>query len=89
MQGEAVRGGFPDPGFGSLPGIERARAYLHFLAPRAPLSHLIGIRGTQVGPGSATVTMPASPWLLDVGDTIQPVTTPPSAGRPSSSRAPS
>ncbi|HEX6382857.1 MAG TPA: hotdog fold thioesterase [Acidimicrobiia bacterium] len=73
MQGEAVRGGFPDPGFGSLSGLERGRAYVHWLAPRPPISHLIGLRASQVGPGSATVTMPASPWLVDTGDSIQPV----------------
>jgi uncharacterized protein (TIGR00369 family) len=73
MQGEAVRGGFPDPGFGSLPGVDRARAYLQLFVPRPPLHHLIGLRPSQIGPGSATLTMPASPWLLDIGDTIQPV----------------
>ena len=73
MHGEAVRGGFPDPGFGSLPGLERCRAYVHWLAPRPPLSHLIGLKASQAGPGSTTVTMPASAWLLDIGDTIQPL----------------
>jgi acyl-coenzyme A thioesterase PaaI-like protein len=73
MQGEAVRGSFPDPGFGSLPGLERVRAYLHLLVPRPPLGHLTGIWLSQMGPGSATLKMPASPWLLDIGDTIQPV----------------
>ena len=63
MRGEAVRGGFPEPGFYSLPGIEQARAYLRGLVPRPPLSHLLGLRVTQVGVGNATCTMPASPWL--------------------------
>jgi class 3 adenylate cyclase len=60
---EPLRGRLPDPGFWSLPGIEQARARLRGLVPRSPLSHLTGIRLTQVGVGSATVTMPASPWL--------------------------
>jgi uncharacterized protein (TIGR00369 family) len=73
MRGEPVRGGFPDPGFGSLPGLERARAYVRGLIAQPPLSRLTGLQITQVGPGSATATLPASPWLLDPGDQIQPV----------------
>jgi acyl-coenzyme A thioesterase PaaI-like protein len=60
---EPARGGFPDPSFHSLPGIERARAYLRGLVPRSPLSHLLGYRVGQVGAGIATILMPASPWL--------------------------
>lgn len=63
MQGEPVRGGFPEPGFDALPGIERAQAILRGFVPRSPLSHLIGYRVSQVGSGTATLTMPASPWL--------------------------
>lgn len=63
MTDEPARGGFPEPGFFSLPGIDQARAYLRRLVPRPPLSHLLGIRVTQVGSGTATCTMPASPWL--------------------------
>lgn len=39
------------------------RAWLRGQAPRVPLSHLTGIRPTQVGPGSVTETMPTSPAL--------------------------
>jgi uncharacterized protein (TIGR00369 family) len=60
---EPVRGGFPDPSFYSLPGIEQTRAWLRGWAPASPLVHLIGVRPTQVGSGTATVTMPASPSL--------------------------
>jgi uncharacterized protein (TIGR00369 family) len=60
---EPVRGSLPDPSFGSLPGIDRARGWLRGAAPRTPLQHLIGIRLTQVGSGTAVVAMPASPWL--------------------------
>lgn len=63
MVNEPVRGGFPDPSFAALPGIDRARAYLRGLVPRSPISHLTGYRLTQVGAGTATVTMPTSPWL--------------------------
>ena len=63
MRGEPVRGGFPEAGFDALPGMERARAILRGLVPRPPLSHLLGLRLTQVGSGAATMTMPATPWL--------------------------
>lgn len=63
MRGESARGGFPESGFDALPGMERARAVLRGLVPRPPLSHLLGLRVTQVGSGTATMTMPASPWL--------------------------
>lgn len=39
MLNEPVRGGYPDPGLLSLPGIEQARAQLRGLVPR---SHLLG-----------------------------------------------
>jgi len=43
--------------------MERARAMLRGLVPRPPLGHLLGLRVTQVGSGTATMTMPASPWV--------------------------
>jgi class 3 adenylate cyclase len=63
MRGEPVRGGWPEPGFEALPGMERARALLRGFVPQPPLSHLLGLRLTQVGSGTATMTMPATPWL--------------------------
>jgi uncharacterized protein (TIGR00369 family) len=63
MRGEPVRGGWPEPGFDALPGIERARTVLRGLVPRSPLSHLLGLRLTQVGFGHATMTMPATARL--------------------------
>jgi hypothetical protein len=60
---EPVRGSLPDPSFGSLPGIDRARAWLRGVAPRGPLHHLTGVRLTQVGSGTAVLAMPATPWL--------------------------
>jgi class 3 adenylate cyclase len=69
---EPARGGFPEPGFYALPGIDQARAYLRRLVPRPPLSHLLGIRVTQVGAGIATCTMPASPWLQASTGAVDP-----------------
>jgi len=68
---EPVRGSIPDPSFGSLPGIERAHAWLRHTVAANPIHHLTGIRLTQVGSGSAAVTMPASPWLQTFDGTIE------------------
>jgi uncharacterized protein (TIGR00369 family) len=62
---EPVRGGFPDPSFFSLPGLEQVRAAQRNLTPRPPISHLLGIALTQAGPGAATASMPAAPWSVD------------------------
>lgn len=67
---EPVRGGFPDPALYQLPGIELAKQYLREQVPRPPLSHLIGMRLTQVGVGSATITLSASPWLQNLDGTM-------------------
>ena len=71
MVDEPVRGRVPDPSFWSLPGIDQARARLRGVVPRSPLSHLIGLRLTQVGAGSATVTMPATPWLQNYDGAVE------------------
>jgi uncharacterized protein (TIGR00369 family) len=43
--------------------MEQARAWQRGLVPATPLARLVGYRPTQVGSGSATLTMPATPWL--------------------------
>ena len=63
---EPVRGRFPDPAFYGLSGIEQMRAWLSGLAPATPLSRLTGARLTQVGSGTASASMPASPWLMQL-----------------------
>jgi len=60
---EPIRGGFPDPSFHGLPGIDRARAWMRGLVPSSPITRLLGGRLTQVGVGSAAVSLRASPWL--------------------------
>jgi uncharacterized protein (TIGR00369 family) len=64
---EPVRGGFPDPPFFSLPGIDQLRAFLRNMVLPTPISHLVGLRLTQVGSGTTVVSMPLSPWL-QLGD---------------------
>jgi uncharacterized protein (TIGR00369 family) len=68
---EPVRGAFPDASFYSLAGLDQMRAWLRGQAPRVPLSHLTGIRPTQVGPGSVTETMPTSPALQTFDGNIE------------------
>ncbi|HKN91817.1 MAG TPA: hypothetical protein VJ622_16255, partial [Acidimicrobiia bacterium] len=63
MLDEPIRGGFPDPSFHGLPGIDRARAWMRGLVPSSPITRLLGGRLTQVGVGSAAVSLRASPWL--------------------------
>jgi uncharacterized protein (TIGR00369 family) len=60
---EPVRGSIPEVGFLSLPGIERMRAIMDERTPLAPVQHLTGVRLVQVGHGSCTALMPASPWF--------------------------
>jgi uncharacterized protein (TIGR00369 family) len=61
---EPVRGGYPDPALSALPGVDRLQAMLDGRAPSNPLEHLVGTKLVEVGPGTATFTMPASPWLV-------------------------
>lgn len=68
---EPVRGGYPPPGFRSLPGVEQARALAQGLVPRPPFFRLFGIQVTHAAPGTATVRMPASPWLQSAPGTQQ------------------
>ena len=62
---EPVQGGYPDPRmFLSLSGLEVMRGFIRGLGPAPPISYLTGMRPTQVGPGTATFSMPVTGWLL-------------------------
>lgn len=60
---EPVRGGYPDLGMLSLPGIERMRANPEVGFPRPPIHHLFGLVPTDATETSSTFAMPASEWL--------------------------
>lgn len=62
---EPVRGSFGDPAHFALPGLEVMRRYVHRETTPLPLQHLLGSRPTEVGPGSATFSMPVTRWLED------------------------
>lgn len=61
---EPVRGGYPAPTLFGLPGLEQVRAFFQRKSLPPPIHHLTGMQPTEAQPGSATFTMPASPWLL-------------------------
>ena len=72
LENEPVRGGYPPPGFHQhISGAEQVRALVQGLVPRAPWFRLFGIRCTHAAPGSATLTMPASPWFQSSPGTQQ------------------
>jgi uncharacterized protein (TIGR00369 family) len=53
----------PQETWAELPGIEILRRQLAGELPPPALHHLVGMRPTDVGDGTATVVMPASEWL--------------------------
>ncbi|MFN2590891.1 MAG: PaaI family thioesterase, partial [Actinomycetota bacterium] len=62
---EPIRGRFAyldHPGLISLPGLEQFRPFMKRQVPLAPLFHLTGLEFVEVGVGTATAAMPASPW---------------------------
>lgn len=77
MLNEPVRGVLPDPGFFSLPGLERMRLYQQTRLPATPHARLLGYRMTQVSSGSSVLSQPITPWseLYDGYDGFVDVTT--------------
>jgi uncharacterized protein (TIGR00369 family) len=69
---EPVRGAYPDPKiFFGLPGLEQIRTFFTDLVAPPPISHLTGMRPTDVGPGTSTFEMPATGWLLSPAGWVQ------------------
>lgn len=68
---EPARGGHLDPRLFGLPGVEQLRSFFRGLGLPPPLAHLTGMFITEVEPGAATFTMPASEWLLSPVGYIQ------------------
>jgi uncharacterized protein (TIGR00369 family) len=62
---QETRGGFPDPAALGFTGLERLSRFFRGEAPAPPLSRLTGARISEVGQGTASATMPISPWLLN------------------------
>lgn len=60
---EPVRGGPPDVSLFGMSGLEQMLATIRGCTPPPPIHHLTGLRPVDAGPGTATFTMPASPWF--------------------------
>ena len=60
---EPARGGYPDPDFIELSGLERLRSFVKGRMPSPPMQHLFGLRPVEAGIGTCTALTPASPWL--------------------------
>ena len=63
---EAPIGGFPDPGWLGVSGLERLRGWDGSIVPHPPISYLTEIAFTDVSRGHAGFTMPASPWFANL-----------------------
>lgn len=62
MLNEPVRGVLPEPGFFSMPGLERMRLYQQARLPATPHARLLGYRLTQISSGSSVLSQPITPW---------------------------
>lgn len=60
---EPVRGAYAGASIFGLPGIEQARAIADGYLPKSPIEHLSGLRLVEAGIGTATFSLPASPWF--------------------------
>jgi uncharacterized protein (TIGR00369 family) len=61
---EPPRGGYPDPSYFALPGVEQLRAMAAGKLPQPPISRLTGMGVSEIGAGSASFEMPLTEWLL-------------------------
>lgn len=60
---ETPRGGYFDPALLGLSGREQMQAIIDGRMARPPLYHLLGMRPTEVGDGTAAFEMPSTGWL--------------------------
>ena len=62
---EPVRGAIGDLRAFQIPGLEAARRYIRGEFPAPPVWRAFGLHATEVGLGTATFSMPITPWLED------------------------
>jgi uncharacterized protein (TIGR00369 family) len=67
---EPPRGGTLNARISELDGIGQMRAMIAGEAPDPPLTRLTGMRLAEIGPGTATFTMPLTGWLRGPGEQI-------------------
>jgi uncharacterized protein (TIGR00369 family) len=64
-------GGYPDPSWLALPGLERMKLGREGgRVPFPPMSYLVEMGFTEVSRGSAAFTIPASPWFANSAGVI-------------------
>ena len=68
---EEARGGFFDARLLGLSGKRMLESFLERGGPIPPIGHLMGTLMTEIGDGTATFEMPASPWLQTHSGVIQ------------------
>ena len=61
----------PQEAWDRMTGLEVMRALAGGELPAPPISHLTGLRPTEVAEGSATFVLPTSPWLTSPLGTVQ------------------
>jgi uncharacterized protein (TIGR00369 family) len=61
----------PQEAWDRMTGLEVMQALASGDLPAPPISHLTGLRPTEVSEGSATFTLPTSPWLTSPLGTVQ------------------
>ena len=59
---EPARGALWGSEISGLSGVEILRAFVEHRLPDPPVTRLAGLRPSEVGLGSASASMPASPW---------------------------
>jgi uncharacterized protein (TIGR00369 family) len=62
---EPAKGGYPNPAFIAVPGVDRMRGWATRKVPPSPMNYLTELRLTQASLGHSTFTMPASPWFAN------------------------
>jgi uncharacterized protein (TIGR00369 family) len=62
---EPHRGAIGDLRAFQTPGLDSVRRYIRGELPGGPVNRLTGSRPTEAGPGTATFSMPVTPWLED------------------------
>ena len=60
---EPVRGGYPEPAYFGLSGVDQLRSMLAGRVPQPPISRLTGMRLVDIGAGSAAFAIPLTDWL--------------------------
>jgi uncharacterized protein (TIGR00369 family) len=61
----------PQEAWDRMTGLEVMRSLASGELPAPPISHLTGLRPTEVSEGSATFVLPTSPWLTSPLGTVQ------------------